>query len=92
MKKLFHKLLFEDVEIPSMPEIVAKILAAIEDKHSSIHKIANLILKDQSLTANILRIANTPYYETGKQITTLNDAIMSLGVHNLKTRPEFPWL
>ncbi|MBF0559845.1 MAG: HDOD domain-containing protein [Nitrospirae bacterium] len=83
MKELLHKLLFEDVDIPSMPEIATKILAALEDKHSSVHKIANLVLKDQSLTANILRIANTPYYQTGKHVTKINDAIMSLGMHNL---------
>jgi len=83
MKELWHKLLFEDVDIPSMPEIATKILASLEDKDSSVHKIANLVLKDQALTANILRIANTPYYQTRKQVTNLNDAIMCLGMHNL---------
>lgn len=78
-----QKLLFEDIDIPSVPEIVTRVLAVFEDENSSVSDIVNLILKDQSLTANILRVANTPHYQTGKQITTLDDAIMSLGIHNL---------
>lgn len=81
--ELMQKLLFEDVDIPSMPDAVIRILAILEEKNASLNKIEETILQDQSLTANILRIANTPFYQTGKQITILADAIMSLGIHNL---------
>lgn len=80
---LIQKLLFEDIDIPSIPEIVTRLLDVFEDENSSIGKIVDCILTDQSFTANILRIANTPYYHTGKQISTLHEAIMSIGVHNL---------
>jgi len=83
MDRLIKKILFEEVDIPAMPDIVSRILAVLEDRHASIKKIEDLVLKDQSLTANILRIANTPYFHTGKQITTLHEAIMSIGSHNL---------
>ncbi len=83
MEELFRKITLDAVDIPGMPDVAIKVLALLEDELSSLRKMETLILDDQALTANILKIANAPFYQTGKSITTLSEAIMAIGMHNM---------
>lgn len=83
MEKLLRKISLDDIEIPNIPDIAVKVLVLLEDEYCSLKKLEELILEDQALTAYILRIANAPYYKSGKSVNTLSDAIMAIGIHNM---------
>lgn len=75
--------MLEDLEIPGVPDIASRVLALIEDPCCSFGKLESVIFKDQSLAAEILKIANAPSYRTGQCITTLTEAFMLVGLTNL---------
>ena len=83
MDSVLKKITLEEIEIPGIPGIAAQVLALLEDEYCSMGKLEKVILKDQALTAGILRIANAPFYSTGKSVKTLSEAIMAVGLRNL---------
>jgi len=89
IKKLIQKVELEDIDIPSMPHVAAKVLEVIEDAHFSLKHLGNVMHQDQSLTANFLKIANTSFYNRGKPITTIHGAVMAIGIQNLATLIAF---
>lgn len=78
-----HKITADDIEIPGMPDIAMNVLALLEDEFCPLKKLEEVILEDQALTVNILKIANAPFYKTGKSINTISEAIMAIGIHNM---------
>ncbi|MBZ0156844.1 MAG: HDOD domain-containing protein [Alphaproteobacteria bacterium] len=81
--RLFQKIMLDDIEVPGMPDIAVKVLSLLEDEYCSMRKLEAVIFEDPSLTTAILKVANAPFYKTGKSINTLPEAIMAIGLHNL---------
>jgi len=58
--------LLEDIEAPkdllSLPDTLVKVLDAVSSDESSPDHIATIILRDPSLTARTLKMANSSYY------------------------------
>lgn len=71
-------------DIPSIPIIAAEILKAMENPLLGAKDAARIIDKDQSLTARILRRANSPIYGFARQISTIDVAVVVLGMDNLR--------
>jgi|LJSS01.1.fsa_nt_gb HD-like signal output (HDOD) protein len=66
-------------QLPSMPPIVAEALQLLSLPEVNAATVAQLIERDQALTARLLRIANSPYYGFPRTITTVRLAISLLG-------------
>ncbi|NMA04522.1 MAG: HDOD domain-containing protein, partial [Clostridiales bacterium] len=61
-------------DIPTLPNITNEIMKLTEDPDSTVRDIENVIMKDQSLTARILRLANSAYYGYPRRISTISEA------------------
>ncbi len=73
---------FED--LPTLPEIITEIMDIVQTEDFSIKDLKQVIEKDPTLTAKLLKIANTFYYNPyGSEITSTERAIMQLGTRNL---------
>ena len=70
--------------LPTLPPIVQRLNRMIEDEKTSIHQIADLIEKDQIITAKILRLANSAFYGFPKKVSTVQNALMLLGINIVK--------
>lgn len=70
--------------LPTLPPIVQKLNKMIEDEKTSIHQIADLIEKDQIITTKILRLANSAFYGFPKKVSTVQNALMLLGINIVK--------
>jgi len=70
--------------LPILPPIVQRLNRMIEDEKTSIHQIADLIEKDQIITAKILRLANSAFYGFPKKVSTVQNALMLLGINIVK--------
>jgi putative nucleotidyltransferase with HDIG domain len=70
--------------LPTLPPIVQRLNLMIEDEKTSIHQIANLIEKDQVITSKILRLANSAFYGFPKKVSTVQNALILLGINVVK--------
>lgn len=66
-------------EFPPLPATTARILAELRSPRSSPARIAKLVGFDPVLAAAVLRMANSAAVAPGKEITTLDLAVLLLG-------------
>lgn len=60
------------------------VLSALADPDLSITGVASLIATDPSLTAALLRQANSPFYGCSRKITTIRDAVNLIGLEEAR--------
>ncbi len=75
----------KDFEMPSVPLVLMKILQILDDKTSSAQELEKLILHDPSLSARILKLANSAFYCFPNQVKTISHAIVLLGLNLVKS-------
>jgi len=71
-------------ELSSLPQILAEVIRVTDDEESTAGDIADVILKDPPLSARILRVVNSPYYGPVRGISTINQAVVTLGIRAVK--------
>ncbi|MBD3401480.1 HDOD domain-containing protein [candidate division GN15 bacterium] len=71
-------------DLLSMPQAISEILGEMDKPEFSSEALAKIILKDASLTARILQLANSPFYHRLNDIKNVNQAIQVLGSTTVK--------
>ena len=71
--------------IPTLPKVLTKISEEIDNDNFSIKNIGDLMSRDVSLSARILKIVNSPFYGFPQRIYSINHAIVLLGANVLKS-------
>ncbi len=85
MKKITPQELARKVEeLPALPTVACKVMELVEDPRTSAQDIEAVLKKDQSLTAQVLRLANSAFYGIPRRITTVAEATVFLGFKTLK--------
>ena len=80
-----HRIYIQRIRtLPSLPVIFQKVLETIEDPLSSAKDLKQVILKDQSICAKILNLANSAYFGYPKEIKDISTAIVVLGFDTVK--------
>lgn len=64
--------------------VAIRALQLIHGEDTSIVELTQLILKDQVLAANMLKEANSAYYGLSRQVHTISQAIVYLGMRTFK--------
>ncbi len=67
-----------------LPTVTQQILETTEDDKSSARDLGEVIRKDQTLTARILKIVNSAYYGYFRKIGNVDRAIVILGFEEVK--------
>ena len=67
-------------DLPTLPDVVTKIMEMTGDTKSSAEDIAEVIARDQALTVKVLRIANSALYGLRQGVSSLDRAVMTLGL------------
>jgi HD-like signal output (HDOD) protein len=70
--------------IGAIPAISLKVFDRINDPRHTFNEIAYLLMQDQAMCAQILKIANSVYYSRGKRIATVSQAVAHLGTDTIK--------
>lgn len=70
--------------LPTLPTVVSKMIELVDDPRTHTRTLAKLIANDQSLTARILKLANSAYYGFSREISTVDTAIVVMGFHAVK--------
>ncbi|WP_297483156.1 HDOD domain-containing protein [Sulfurimonas sp.] len=71
--------------IPPLPESVQEVERVYNNSDSTLDDMQKAIEKDPILTANILRLVNSPAYGLKHQITDLKQAVSLLGKDTIRT-------
>ncbi len=72
-------------ELPSMPSSVVDVIAACDDNDMTVGGLAQVVMRDQSLTASILKLANSAFYGHARTVATVVEAIVLLGYSAIKS-------
>ncbi|MBU1076710.1 MAG: HDOD domain-containing protein [Spirochaetes bacterium] len=83
-KALWQKIMSEVGTLPSLPEIVSKLIKELENKDTNPEALEKIIINDSSLSAKVLRIANSAYYGQSRQIDTISKAIVLMGMNTIR--------
>jgi HD-like signal output (HDOD) protein len=69
--------------LPTIPEVATKIMNMVNDPDVSFKAVAEEISKDQAMTTNILKLCNSAYFSKGKEISSIDRAIVTLGIREV---------
>ena len=68
------------ISIPPQPQIMADLQMAQAFDPPDLNEISQLISRDASICGSVIKVANSPYYGLGQPVTSIDQAIMLIGV------------
>ena len=68
----------------SLPQSLSHILTMVGNDDFSMEDLSKVILKDPGLTSRILKMANSSFYRHQSEISTVHQAVMMLGIMQVK--------
>jgi HD-like signal output (HDOD) protein len=71
-------------DLPTLPSVISRIIRATEQDNTGSKELMQIIINDQSLSAKILRVANSAFYGMRYKITSVDNAISVIGFDEIK--------
>jgi HD-like signal output (HDOD) protein len=71
---------------PRRPSLLPKLMATVNDSEASMREMSGIIAQDPALTANLLRIANSPVYRVSSSpVESIERAVTLVGVAGIRS-------
>lgn len=80
-----RSLVSQNVELPTLPQVVAKINALVEDPDVGVREIGAAVAEDAPIAAKVLKIANSAYFGLREKVISTEHATAVLGIRMLRT-------
>ncbi len=77
------KALEDSKQLYSLPQTLAEVLRVIRDDSSSADDLAHVLSRDPALTSKVLRIVNSPFYGMGREVASVSQAVVMLGLRQV---------
>lgn len=71
--------------LPTAPKVLADLIHSFEDPDVSVAHITRTVSADPVLSAKLLRLANSAYYNVSRTVATVEDAVRMLGFVTVRT-------
>lgn len=72
-------------ELPALAAVVQDLLRLTQQQDASVQQLADVLLRDASLTSKVLRVGNSSYYNPSQEtIKTISRAIVMIGFDNVR--------
>ena len=78
------KAVLESPSLPTLPTVAYKLISISSNEEIGMKDIADLISKDASLSAKVLKIANSALYNLPCKISTIHQAASRLGMNAIR--------
>jgi putative nucleotidyltransferase with HDIG domain len=76
--------LIDQVEgLPSAPQILPKLLAALDEPDADVSRITDLVSFDPGLTARLLQVCNSASFSGGSPVTDIGEAVNRVGLREI---------
>ena len=72
------------LQLISLPEIYLRLQRVMDDPDHTREQVAEIVAYDPSLSARVLRIANSSYYSFPREIETVSSAVGVIGELDLR--------
>lgn len=72
-------------DLPPLPQVATQVLRVSADPDATAEDLRKVISMDQALTSQILKISNSAMFGMMREVTTLTQAIMTLGFSTIKS-------
>lgn len=79
------KALVRSGSLPSVPEVYFDLLAAVQDPSCPTGRIAEIVASDPALTARMLQLVNSAFFGCAREVSSVNEAVMMLGLGTIRT-------
>ena len=73
----------ESLNLPMFHPIALKLQGILASKDFTIEQVVALIIKDQALTSQVLRLANSAFFSGLAKVTTITEAVVRLGAREI---------
>ena len=70
--------------LPTLPKVATEVISMVGDPDVSMKEIASVISKDPSLSAKILKVANSAFYGLSQRVASIQLALVILGLSRIK--------
>lgn len=80
-----YDLVKRHVKLVSLPDIYFRIAEVLENPYSSSSKVGEVVGKDPSLSAKLLKLVNSPFYGYPSKIDSISRAVCIIGANDLTT-------
>lgn len=71
-------------KLPSLPKVLQDLVIAFDQPDPDIQRIVTLISADPTLSAKILRAANSAFFRRARSIASLKEAVLMMGLHTVR--------
>lgn len=71
--------------LSTLPAVMAEIVRTCDNPDSSLSELADVIMHDVALTARILKVVNSPYYGRAQEVSSIRQAVITLGSAKVKS-------
>jgi HD-like signal output (HDOD) protein len=75
----------QSINLPTMPEVAHELIQSLNDDDVPVGTVRNAFAKDPALTVKLLRLANSARYGMSREISSLDDAMMVVGMSQVRT-------
>ncbi|ABX51438.1 putative signal transduction protein [Shewanella baltica OS195] len=72
-------------ELPRLPKAISELLDAVNDDNATVKSIATKVAHDPLISARVLRLANCAHYGRSREVGTIDEAVVRLGMQTLRT-------
>ncbi len=80
-----NALLALQFNLPSIPKVVALLLSELDRDEPDLKKITQLISTDPALTARLLQISNSGFFQLTKTINSVSESLAILGLSHVRS-------
>jgi len=80
-----YSLVKRHVKLVSLPDIYFRIVEVLNNPYSSAAQVGEVVGKDPSLSAKLLKLVNSPFYGFPSKIDSIDRAVCIIGANDLTT-------
>lgn len=70
--------------LPSQPTVYTELMTALVDQRSSPEEVAEILLSNAPLCAQLLHIVNSAYFRLSQPVVKIDDAVLHLGLSTVR--------
>jgi HD-like signal output (HDOD) protein len=82
-KDILTKILDDSPELMSLPQTLSEVIRVARQEDSSAAQMADVLRRDPAMTTKVLRIVNSPFYGLGREIASVTQAVVTLGLRQV---------
>lgn len=82
--KLVTRLRSDSYEPPKLPSVALQLMSLSRNPEATLAEVVDLLQQDQLLTGQVIKLANAVAFRGSTRISSLRDAVVRLGISNLR--------